>query len=217
MFDSVFPKDVAFACIRQRAKTSPKLGAFRQSSLKQNKSIKRIKEFSLGRLAAQLALKKLGIKNTTIIAKGASGEPLWPKGTVGSITHSANFAICVVARKSKLSAVGIDLEQRKRFKDAKIAKRVCLAEEALWIQASSRHATLRTAMMFSAKEAIYKALFPLYGKYFGFKKVRLKWDDESSRFCAELLFDVNRKFRQGFCFPVDCLFRRGFVFAYVLL
>ena len=72
------------------------------------KSKDRQKAFLLGRKTALLALMKIGL--SAPVLRGNSDEPLWPKGVVGSISHSGEFAICVVTNSKSIQGIGIDLE-----------------------------------------------------------------------------------------------------------
>src|SRR4051812_9450636 len=70
---------------------------------------KRRREFTTGRACARQALSRLG---TPVVAlpSGPHGEPLWPAGTVGSITHCRGYRACAVARSEAVTALGIDAE-----------------------------------------------------------------------------------------------------------
>ena len=70
---------------------------------------KRRREFITGRACAREALGRLGLPPAPI-GSGAHGEPLWPAGVVGSITHCEGYRACAVARASDLGALGIDAE-----------------------------------------------------------------------------------------------------------
>ena len=70
---------------------------------------KRRREFAAGRACARNALAKLGMPEVAI-PRGAHGEPVWPAGAVGSITHCDGFCACAVARRELIWSVGIDAE-----------------------------------------------------------------------------------------------------------
>jgi enterobactin synthetase component D / holo-[acyl-carrier protein] synthase len=44
------------------------------------------------------------------ILPGPAGEPGWPPGVTGSITHCPGYRACAVARTEDLAAIGIDAE-----------------------------------------------------------------------------------------------------------
>lgn len=69
----------------------------------------RQRQFEAGRRSARQALAHLGYAPCEIL-KGALGEPLWPPGLVGSLSHKKNLAVAVVGRKSAVASLGIDIE-----------------------------------------------------------------------------------------------------------
>ena len=66
-------------------------------------------EFTAGRACARTALARLGLPAAPVLA-GRAGEPRWPAGVTGSITHCAGYRACAVARTADLAALGIDAE-----------------------------------------------------------------------------------------------------------
>lgn len=70
---------------------------------------KRLAEFSCGRACAHEALGMLN-RDVHAILPGSRGEPLWPKGVVGSITHCEGYAGAIVALRKGCRSVGIDAE-----------------------------------------------------------------------------------------------------------
>ena len=70
---------------------------------------KRRNEFVTVRHCARLALGELGVPPAPIL-KGDKGEPCWPDGVVGSLTHCEGFRAAVVGRASEVRSVGIDAE-----------------------------------------------------------------------------------------------------------
>jgi 4'-phosphopantetheinyl transferase EntD len=143
---------------------------------------KRRREFVTGRACARLALGHLGIAPTPI-ANGARGEPLWPSGVVGSITHCTGYRACAVARTTEVRSLGIDAEV-----DAPLP--VGIFEQI----ASSRERALAGAaaganldrLIFSAKEAVYKAWYPITRQRLGFGEIELFVDVPDNAFRARL-------------------------------
>lgn len=120
----------------------------------------RLKEFRRGRYCARLALQQMQI-DSPISRNPDTREPLWPDGVVGSITHSGKWAVAVVASVSEIAAIGIDVEQSKRSINPGIARLVCTEDETAWLESlDSAQADLGLKAIFSAKESIYKCLFP---------------------------------------------------------
>ena len=70
---------------------------------------KRKSEYFIGRYMASIGLKKMQV-NTLHVPIGKHREPIWPSGVTGSITHTKDMAICVLANRNQLDYLGIDLE-----------------------------------------------------------------------------------------------------------
>jgi len=132
----------------------------------QNAVAKRRQEFGAGRLCARNALTRLGI-NKYPLYKGADGVPIWPNGIIGVISHSHNWCVAAVAKKNDLRALGLDIETIDRV-SMRIAKKVLTPVEMEWINAGDEEAQKRLALLFSAKETVFKCVAPLYGKRLGF-------------------------------------------------
>ena len=120
----------------------------------------RLKEFRRGRHCARLALQQMQI-DSPIPRNPDTREPLWPDGVVGSITHSGKWAAAATASVSEIAAIGIDVEQIERSVNPGIARIVCTEDEITWLKSlDSAQADLGLKAIFSAKESIYKCLFP---------------------------------------------------------
>jgi enterobactin synthetase component D / holo-[acyl-carrier protein] synthase len=181
-----------------------------------NASEKRRNELLLGRAAARLALIRAGLANPSPVMRRVGGDPDWPAGIVGSITHCAPWAIAAVASSSRVKALGIDLEDVLSVPETEIAEAVCRSSELRWVF-EARDSQLRTAMLFSAKESVYKALYPKCQKFFDFHAVELTWLAQESRFRGVLFSQLNAEFSPGFCFEVHCQQLRHFVFTYLTI
>jgi 4'-phosphopantetheinyl transferase EntD len=91
-----------------------------------------------------------------------------------------------------LASIGIDTEQNGRLPDG-VEESVTVEGEREMIAALSRAfpATHWDRLLFSAKESVYKAWYPLTGRWLGFEDVRLAIDPVG-RFAAKLLVDGSR-------------------------
>lgn len=129
-------------------------------------------EFALGRACAREALQALGIPSVAIPV-GNHREPLWPPGTTGSISHVDGLAVAVAARSSHLAALGVDIE-RHRSSFLPPPHMVCRPEEWQALLALGLGTERTTLLAFSAKEAAYKALWPILGCFLDFHDLRLQ-------------------------------------------
>ena len=118
---------------------------------------KRLLEFIGGRLCAERALSSLtGL--TVPIPRGLMGEPVWPTALSGSISHTDAAAYALVARRHSGYGVGIDSQQVMSVEDAiSVASFCCTIQERRIVLAATD--PLAATMIFSAKEALYKALY----------------------------------------------------------
>jgi 4'-phosphopantetheinyl transferase EntD len=148
---------------------------------------KRRREFVTARACARRALAELGLPPSPI-ANGERGEPLWPEGVVGSITHCAGYRACALGRSHELLGVGIDAEPNQPLPDGVLGQ-IARAEERPWLAALARTqpAVSWDRLLFCAKEAVYKVWFPLARCWLGFEDATLTFDPVERTFCARLL------------------------------
>lgn len=128
----------------------------------------RRRAFTTARHCARESLVALGI-GPVPIPQGERGRPCWPQGIVGSITHCAGYRAAAVARTATAAAVGIDAEPSGALPDG-VLRRVASAAERKHVAELGRldPGVSWDRLLFSAKEAIYKALYPLTGLDLGF-------------------------------------------------
>jgi 4'-phosphopantetheinyl transferase EntD len=148
---------------------------------------KRRREFVTGRWCARRALEQLGLAPSPI-PRGPHGEPCWPPGVVGSITHCAGYRGCAVARADAFATVGIDAEPNEAL-PGDVRDEVARTEERVWLDNLSRagSAVHWDRLLFCAKEAVYKAWFPLAGRWLGFADASVTIDTARHAFHARLL------------------------------
>jgi 4'-phosphopantetheinyl transferase EntD len=148
---------------------------------------KRRREFATARDCARRALLGLGLAPLPILS-GSRGEPCWPAGIVGSITHCRGYRACAVARAKELAGLGIDAEPNEALPDGVLAT-VARAEELPQLRALERIAPEIhwDRLLFSAKECIYKVWFPLTGQALGFEDAALRVDPVRGAFSVRLL------------------------------
>jgi 4'-phosphopantetheinyl transferase EntD len=144
----------------------------------------RMQEFTIARSCARRAMRKLGLPATPVL-RGFMHEPLWPPGVVGSITHSSGYHAAALARQSDVAAVGIDAEVDDELPFG-VLERVVVDEERAWL-AEAPSGIHWDRLLFSAKESVYKAWFPITGKWLGFEEVALTFDAGARTFNARLL------------------------------
>ncbi|MBV9352456.1 MAG: 4'-phosphopantetheinyl transferase, partial [Mycobacterium sp.] len=148
---------------------------------------KRRNEFITARHCARLALQQLG-QQPVPIHKGEKGEPCWPAGIVGSLTHTQGFRGAVVGRQSTVRSVGIDAEPHEVLPDG-VLDAVTIAEERHEI-AALPDGLHWDRILFCAKEATYKAWFPLTRRWLGFEDAHVVFDVEPDGTAGEFLSKI---------------------------
>ncbi|WP_084799155.1 4'-phosphopantetheinyl transferase family protein [Serratia surfactantfaciens] len=149
---------------------------------------KRRAEYLAGRVLARQLLAPFGFADFTL-ARGEDRAPQWPAGIAGALSHNSNTALCAVHRESGLGGVGLDVETLLSDERA----------EELWgaiVSPTEREALLREALpfnalltlTFSAKESLFKTLYPQVRCYFDFLDARMTAVDvQRQTFVLELL------------------------------
>jgi len=146
---------------------------------------KRRNEFVTARYCARLALEELGQPPVPIL-KGEKGEPTWPDDVVGSLTHCAGFRGAVVGRSVDVRSVGIDAEPHDALPDG-VLDAISLPAERVEL-AALRGVQHWDRILFCAKEATYKAWFPLTRRWLGFEDAHITFDPDGS-FVSRILID----------------------------
>ena len=152
----------------------------------------RRREFVTARRCAREALARLGHPPAPILP-GPKHEPRWPAGVVGSITHTAGFRAAAVAPRTVLASIGIDAEANAPMPDG-VLEMVTVPGEPEMVEGLARvtPTTHWGRLLFSAKESVYKAWYPLTGRWLGFEEARLTVDPAERAFTAHLLTDGAR-------------------------
>ncbi len=129
---------------------------------------RRARDHLAGRLAASRALRAL-TGHAPTIGRDADGAPLWPQGVVGAISHSGGRAVALVGRSTDHAGLGVDLERVASRKD--IAALILSQDEMARL--GQAPGALMLTLAFSAKESLFKALYPRVGHVFGFDAAEL--------------------------------------------
>jgi enterobactin synthetase component D len=136
-------------------------------------SVARRTGFVAGRICAARSLRKMGVV-AEFPLPARERLPVWPLGVLGSISHCATMAVAMTAEQSGYCALGVDVESLMAPAIAlEIQRNICRDEELVRLE---RHMPCRArslTMLFSAKEALYKALFPSVGLFNDFYSAEL--------------------------------------------
>lgn len=161
---------------------------------------RRALEFATGRKLARCAMAELGL-NAGAIARAEDRSPIWPPWAMGSITHAGEVVVAAVTAAGRLAGLGIDLEQYHRVQEPLYGKLFTAGEIASFADADPR----LPGLLFSAKEAAYKAVNPRVGRFIGFQEaeVDVRWQDRTLRVRYVGDYEPNRIMDEGtghFCF-----------------
>jgi 4'-phosphopantetheinyl transferase EntD len=119
------------------------------------------------RIVARELLLCLG-QTQQAIPKSASGVPIWPDGIVGSLAHESKVAIAAMANLRDFSSLGIDIEPAQAL-DPDLLDLVVTAQERQKIHDDP----CRGRLLFTVKEAVYKAVYPFDGTFLDHQDVEV--------------------------------------------
>lgn len=149
----------------------------------------RRREYATVRSCARACLERLGYPRVPILP-GVGGAPRWPVGVQGSMTHCTGYAAAAVGPISRFSAIGIDAEPDAPLPDGVLDVVATPAEH-------DRLAGIQPGpdgpnwdrLLFSAKEAVYKAWFPLVGEWLDHQQAEILVEPQEGTFTALLSRD----------------------------
>ena len=135
---------------------------------------KRRREFALVRACARRAMEKLGVPPRPLLP-GERGAPDWPPGLAGSMTHCDGYCAAALVRATDLASLGIDAEPHAPLPDG-VLDAVALPAEAERLRrlAGERPEVHWDRLLFSAKESVYKAWFPLTRRWLDFAEADIE-------------------------------------------
>jgi len=146
----------------------------------------RQREFSTGRVLARRAMARLGYAEAPLL-RDEDRVPLWPEGLVGSISHCADLCVVALSLAARHVGIGLDVEPDLAVKDG-IERVVCRPEEIARLQAiaDEDERARQVRLIFSVKEATYKAFYPQLRTFWSFQDVGVELDLSCERFHATL-------------------------------
>lgn len=135
---------------------------------------KRRREFALVRACARRAMEKLGLPPAPLVP-GERGAPGWPPGVAGSMTHCAGYCAAALVRTADLASIGIDAEPAGPLPEGVEDSIALPAEAARLRELAGRIPEVHwDRLLFSAKESVYKAWFPLTGRWLDFAEADIE-------------------------------------------
>ena len=130
-------------------------------------------EFAAGRHAARMALRAIGLP-AVAIPHGADRAPIWPDGVIGSITHTTTACLAVALRIGPVRGIGIDLEPAAPLDQGLWGTILLPQEQDALLHLPQPDRGLAALRIFCAKEAVFKAQYPLTRALVGFEVVQVR-------------------------------------------
>lgn len=211
--ESPFAADIAFGRAAFGEQTEAELAEVERAAISPRAVAKRRVEFVAGRLAARRALERAGYSPPPPVAPGPDRAPIWPVGLVGTITHTHSMALSAVATGVICGGLGLDIEHRSNLRRMDVARQICDDVERDWVGASADH----LLALFSAKESIFKALYPRCLRYFGFSAVTTRWDAAREGFEVTTLEPLGPHYPAGARLFVGVRWHGDFVLTWLRL
>lgn len=136
---------------------------------------------------ARAALAVLGRRHADI-PTGEGGQPVWPTGFVGSLSHCPGLRVAAVGRVGVASAIGIDVEVHRPIRPAVAATIVCRSEVSMLARLASSHpAVAWSAVLWSVKETVFKAWYPLTGRWLDYAACEVVMHPDRGSFDARVV------------------------------
>ncbi|WKD59094.1 4'-phosphopantetheinyl transferase family protein [Corynebacterium caspium] len=178
---SFFPANAAFCSLRTVANPEPdelNLDNYRslhplEQAIVRHSVPRRKAEFGDARWCAHQALKELGQTEYQPILRGPRGMPLWPAGFTGSMTHTEGFRAAVVCPTTSVASIGLDAEPNEPLPVELVDSIARPGEKAQLERMCQEGIPYPERLLFCAKEATYKAWFPLTQTWLGFEDAEI--------------------------------------------
>jgi 4'-phosphopantetheinyl transferase EntD len=149
--------------------------------------LKRRREFALSRTCARRALTKLGIAPGPILS-APNRAPIWPPGVIGSITHCDSYTAAAVCWDDQLRSLGIDAEINQPLPEGVLAL-ITSPGEQVTLNRLLDPVIHWDRLLFSAKESMFKAWFPVARRWLDFLEAEVTIDPVNLTFRGELLVE----------------------------
>jgi 4'-phosphopantetheinyl transferase EntD len=170
---ALLPDDVISVVASPRHQSMPLLDEEADYVASRNMRPPREEEFRAGRACAREALAGFGFDRWPLLP-APTREPQWPQGIVGSITHCRGYCAAAVTSERSYTGIGIDATEIEQVGDD-VAPIICSDEELQRVRSCAPAGRrLMLAMIFSAKESVFKAVFPSTRITFDFEHVAIR-------------------------------------------
>ncbi|WP_051235216.1 4'-phosphopantetheinyl transferase superfamily protein [Marinimicrobium agarilyticum] len=160
---------------------------------------KRRAEYLAGRYAAKRVLEHLGYPWMQV-GSDEDRVPVWPRRLKGSISHTNHEAVCAAFEGGSAGAsVGVDVERYLcSSKLDSVRELVVTRSERGLIANNAIDESWALTLFFSAKESLFKALYPQTRAAFDFREAEITVLNQSTKtFTIRLRTSVHVRFPKG--------------------
>ncbi len=151
-------------------------------------AMRRVHQSRSARALAIDLLRERGVE-VNVIGKGPVGEPMWPEHVSGSLAHSGDCVVAVVADAGTTAGIGVDIAAAEAL-PADTDDMVLVAEERKWADSVRAREAAAGRLVFCAKECVHKAIYPLSKRWLEFSDVRVDFDDQIQTFRPQPLSEA---------------------------
>lgn len=131
-------------------------------------------EFAAGRQLARRLLDDMG-QGIDALVSDADRVPCWPQPVIGSITHCRSLCAVAIVPRAACLGIGLDVEPAVPMK-SELMPMILREAESARVQAwPAQWRELAGILTFSAKEALYKSIYPAHRVFLDFRDVELQW------------------------------------------
>lgn len=153
------------------------------------------------------AMRTLGLPSQPV-CMGRDRAPIWPDGLTGSLSHTETCCVVVLTQTKTTSALGIDLEPNSAL-DQDLIPEICTPAEQFWVSQRSDPAH-QARLIFSAKEAVYKAQYSLSRTFMEFRDLCVIPHPATRTYRATFQRSVG-PFKEGRCLTGHFLQQAGLI------
>jgi len=129
------------------------------------------------RIVARRLLGELGADASAPLRRSPSGAPIWPEGVVGSLAHDDEFAVAAVALRTDIARLGVDIEPAEPLPSDIVDRVLSVGEKRL-----TNNDRVMSRLIFSSKEAVYKALNALDGSPLEYDDIEIRLAEATAVF-----------------------------------
>ncbi len=164
-------------------------------------SVKRRAEYLAGRILCDRLLTEFGYTGFGLLP-GEDRAPCWPENLQGAISHHASTAVAIVGERTahRLGGVGVDIETLiAPARALELWSGIITVAERQYLDTWSLPFAVSLTLAFSAKETLFKALYPRVLRYFDFLDAQVI-DLTASHITLQLLVGLSGDVTAGMTF-----------------